>query len=207
MIRQLRDPRRDAELQHLAVGANREIVRQIAFASLINFSGKTDEAWKLAHSGADNLRNFIGAVPYLSDASVRAGLYDKIAPLLNGLPSDLREKSASQPDEAIQIRRAAMRALTQIRGREAQTFQILSRFVRDDVDRVAAVRALQAIPRSAWPKDEAVALRRSSSSRYNARRSGSAPGPMRSTCSSSAMPYQRCCLRWKRRSCVLSSAN
>jgi len=158
LIRQLKDPRRDAELQHLAVGANREIVRQIAFASLINFSGKIDEAWKLALLGADNLRNFIGAVPYLSDASVRAGLYDKIAPLLNGLPSDLREKSASQPDEAIQIRRAAMRALTQIRGREAQTFQILSRFVRDDVDRVAAVRALQAIPRSAWPKDEAVAL-------------------------------------------------
>ena len=51
-----------------------------------------------------------------------------------------------------------MLALTQVRGQEAKTFTRLSQFVRDDVDRTPAIRALQRIPRSAWPKEEADGL-------------------------------------------------
>ena len=44
------------------------------------------------------------------------------------------------------VRRAAMNALTYVRGQEATTFKALAKFVRDDVDRHAAIQALQRIP-------------------------------------------------------------
>ncbi|MCS6850959.1 MAG: GDSL-type esterase/lipase family protein [Gemmataceae bacterium] len=56
------------------------------------------------------------------------------------------------------VRRAAMNALTSVRGEESKTFQLLVPFVRDDIDRHAAIRALQRLPRSAWPKEQAQPL-------------------------------------------------
>ncbi len=53
------------------------------------------------------------------------------------------------------VRRAAMLALTSVRGQETATFKSLARFVRDDIDRHAAVQALQRIPTTHWPVDEA----------------------------------------------------
>jgi putative heme-binding domain-containing protein len=52
------------------------------------------------------------------------------------------------------IRRAAMNALTSVRGQEAATFKTLARFVRDDLDRPAAIQALLRIRVSFWPKEE-----------------------------------------------------
>ena len=56
------------------------------------------------------------------------------------------------------VRRAAMMALTHVRGQEPKTFLTLSKFVKDDADRTTAIRALQRLPRSAWPKEEAAPL-------------------------------------------------
>lgn len=56
------------------------------------------------------------------------------------------------------IRQAAMQALTQIRGQESKTFALLTPFVKIPEDRTAAIRALQRLPRSAWPKDTAPQL-------------------------------------------------
>jgi putative heme-binding domain-containing protein len=56
------------------------------------------------------------------------------------------------------IRRAAMNALTTVRGQETKTFQTLAKRVRDEEDRVDAIRALQRIPRSFWDKEEAQPL-------------------------------------------------
>lgn len=59
---------------------------------------------------------------------------------------------------AAQVRRAAMAALPHIRGKEADTFRSLAKFVKDDADRLTAIRSLQRLPRSSWPADEAPAL-------------------------------------------------
>ena len=59
------------------------------------------------------------------------------------------------------IRRAAMNAVTYVRGKETETYHSLAALIRDDVDRAAAIRALQRIPRRFWPEDEAGALLRS----------------------------------------------
>jgi putative heme-binding domain-containing protein len=53
------------------------------------------------------------------------------------------------------VRRAAMAALVSVRGKEADTFKDLARFVRDEDDRHAAIQALQRIPTKYWPAEEA----------------------------------------------------
>jgi putative heme-binding domain-containing protein len=53
------------------------------------------------------------------------------------------------------IRRAAMNALTSVRGQEASTFKALTRFAASDGDREAAIQAISRIPSASWPKQEA----------------------------------------------------
>jgi putative heme-binding domain-containing protein len=69
--------------------------------------------------------------------------------------------SMALADPAGEVRRAAMNALTSIRGQEVPTFRAISRFVRDDIDRHAAILALQKITPAQWPADEATPLLRS----------------------------------------------
>ena len=282
-----------AELEKLATSAKQPVFRQIGFVSLINVDGGIEKAWELASTNGNHLLDFVNAMPLISDASVRASLYDKVAPLLEGLPAAFQNSSskgtlgryvrvelpgrgtltlaevevlsggtnvarrgkASQkntssggdaargidgnksgaygdggqthteentaqpwwevdlgetypidqiniynrteiPDRLNQftlkvlddkrgevyvkekipapavsvsftlegggpaslIRRAAMMALTHVRGQEPKTFSLLQKFVKDDVDRSTAIRALQRLPQSAWPKDEAAPL-------------------------------------------------
>ncbi len=56
------------------------------------------------------------------------------------------------------VRRAAMHALVSVRGQETKTFATLAKFVRDDVDRLAAMPAIQRLSRATWPKEEAAPL-------------------------------------------------
>jgi putative heme-binding domain-containing protein len=56
------------------------------------------------------------------------------------------------------IRRAAMNALTSVRGQEGPAFKALAKYVRSDADRPAAIQALLRIPAMHWPKEEAKPL-------------------------------------------------
>jgi putative membrane-bound dehydrogenase-like protein len=60
------------------------------------------------------------------------------------------EESAEGP-----IRRAAMLAMTFVRGRETETFRELAPFVRDNIDRHEAIKAIERIPSAQWPAEEA----------------------------------------------------
>ena len=282
-----------AELEKLATSAKQPIFRQIGYVSLINVDDNVDAAWKLATTDAKRLVDFVNAMPLISDALVRATLYDRVAPLLTELPEPLRTKGAkgtqgrfvrveltgkgtltlaevevfsggvnvarrgraSQkntgaggdasraidgnksgtyadggqthteentnnpfwevdlsdefpidqiviynrteiPDRLANftlkvldekraevfkseknpapkvkveftlqgggpeslVRRAAMGALTIVRGQEPKTFAALSKFVKEDVDRLTAIRSLQRLPKQTWPKEDAPAL-------------------------------------------------
>ena len=48
-----------------------------------------------------------------------------------------------------------MVALTSVRGQEAKTFQTLTKYLKDDANRLPAIRALQRIPKQYWPKEDA----------------------------------------------------
>ena len=60
---------------------------------------------------------------------------------------------ASSPERL--IRKAAMLALTSVRGQEADAFKAIGKFLTDDAERSAAVQALLRIPSRDWPKDDA----------------------------------------------------
>ena len=51
-----------------------------------------------------------------------------------------------------------MNALTTVRGQETKTFQTLAKYIKEDSDRQAAIRALQHMPKTFWPRDEAAPL-------------------------------------------------
>src|SRR5262249_38081457 len=64
--------------------------------------------------------------------------------------------SRESPRQA--LRKAAMIALTSVRGQEQKTFATLADFVKKGSDLSPAIAALQRVPRSFWPKEEAPAL-------------------------------------------------
>jgi putative heme-binding domain-containing protein len=78
-----------------------------------------------------------------------------------GLPTNLattpQEKNSTGTQEII-IRQAVMDALTYIRGYETETFRMLSKGIRENVDRAAAILAIQKIPVAYWPRDEVTPL-------------------------------------------------
>ena len=281
-------------LERLATKARQPVIRQTGFVALLMVDGNVDRAWELGTTSVAALADLASALPFIADPSLRASLYPKVEPLLDGLPAPLADgknttrgtygrfvrielpgnrtltlaevevtsdgqnvaprgtatqkntahggeakrgidgnKSTSYGDggqthseentpdpwweldlgeelpletitihnrqdgnlgqrlegfklqvlnasrevvfqqekigapnpsleiqleaggAAGQIRRIAMNALTYVRGQEAHTFERLSQFVRDDVDRLAAIRALERIGRAYWPADQA----------------------------------------------------
>ena len=51
-----------------------------------------------------------------------------------------------------------MSAIISVRGKEAEAFKAIAPFVRDGIDRPAAIAALLRIPAEHWPKEEAKPL-------------------------------------------------
>jgi putative heme-binding domain-containing protein len=66
------------------------------------------------------------------------------------------EVGGEDPQRA--LRRAAMIALTSVRGKETEAFKVVAKYVGDAADRHAAIQALQRIPSMYWPKEEAKPL-------------------------------------------------
>ncbi|REK11160.1 MAG: dehydrogenase [Planctomycetota bacterium] len=283
-------------LEKLATAAKQPVLRQIGYVSLMNVDKSPDKAWELAGESIGSLRDFVMAMPLVADGSLRASLYERIVPLVDGLPAELASRApesvdgryvrielpkrrgtltlaevevesggqnvarsgkasqkntahggdasraidgntsgtysdgsqthtaertenpwwevdlgAQMPIEAITVfnrtdgylgkrlnnftvsvldadreevfrqekieapresvtlevsggdpaaavRRAAMTALTYVRGKEAETFALLAPRVADDQDRAAAIRALQRLRRADWPQELAEPL-------------------------------------------------
>lgn len=283
-----------ADLEALAVSARLPVTRELGFVALIAADSGADKAWALANRSVRSLQDLVNAMPLVRDPGLRASLYPRVLPLLDGLPNALadgrarskgsyghfvrielsgrktltlaevevlsdgrdvaRRGKASQkntahggqaahaidgnpserysdggqthteedtPDpwwevdlgaerpidavvvtnradgglgqrldgftlkvldggrdlvferkglpapagrvrvevggggpEAV-VRRAAMAALPSVRGQEGPTFKALARFVRGGEDRATAIQALQRVPPSYWPRDEA----------------------------------------------------
>jgi putative heme-binding domain-containing protein len=285
------------ELEKMATGARVPLNRELGYVALIAADGGVEKAWALGTKSVSALNDLVSAMPLIRDPGQRAGLYPKVAPLLEGLPKELatpahgkktvgryvrvelpgdnrtltlaevevysagknvaRQGKASQsstahggdaaraidgntsgrygdggqthtaestanpwwevdlkaeypidsiaiynrtddglgkrldrfalkvldgqrnvvfkkekqpapepnvayevsganPEEV--IRRAAMLALTSVRGQEGPTFKALARFAHEGPDRHAAIQALQRIPLVHWPKEEAKPL-------------------------------------------------
>jgi putative heme-binding domain-containing protein len=84
-----------SDLEALATSAQQPFLREVGYVAMISVDGSTEKAWMLAMKSAANLRDLLAAVPLIGDPGLRATLYPKIEPLLQGLPASL---GASGPD-------------------------------------------------------------------------------------------------------------
>jgi putative heme-binding domain-containing protein len=75
----------------------------------------------------------------------------------NPTPKEKAEFTVGAGSSERVIRKAAMFALTSVRGQETDAFKAIAKFLADNNDRPAAVQALLRIPTKEWPKDDAKA--------------------------------------------------
>ena len=73
----------------------------------------------------------------------------------NPAPKVMAEVAIGAANPERVVRRSAMLALASVRGKEADAFAAISKFVPDVDERPAAVAALLRIPTKEWPKDRA----------------------------------------------------
>ncbi len=78
-----------ADLETLATEATQPITRALGFVALIAADGSTEKAWTLANRSVKSLLDLINAMPLVADPGLRASLYPKVLPLLDGLPKSL----------------------------------------------------------------------------------------------------------------------
>ena len=79
------------DMERMATSARRPQLRRIGYVALtaIDAVGGGDpaaKAWDLAKADPRRLVDFVEALPLVSDPGVRSSLYDRIVPLLDGLP-------------------------------------------------------------------------------------------------------------------------
>ena len=141
------------QLEDMTATAKMPIVRQLAYVAIIATNESVDRAWDLAIHSADNLVDLINAMPLITDPSVQASLFPKVEPLLRDVPQQFTSGENSDPTVA-RIRRAAMHAMTYVRGQETNTFTKLADFVHTGTERAAALQAMHRIPRRDWPVEQ-----------------------------------------------------
>jgi putative heme-binding domain-containing protein len=142
------------QLEQMATGGQRAATRQLGFVALIAADGNTDNAWKLATESRRALEDLLQAVPIIRDPGLRSSSYSRVEAVLRAYPSPQTSPRRGEGGNGA-VRRAAMNALTYMRGREAETVKTLSPFVQNASDRDAAIRALQRVPAAHWPPESA----------------------------------------------------
>jgi putative heme-binding domain-containing protein len=138
-----------AELVTMASAGKLPVTRQLGYVALVAADGGIDKAWELGTKSVPALQDLLEAMPFIRDPSLRASLYPQVEPLLDRLPQRLGGTMDRN------VRALAMNALTSVRGQEAHTFKALARFIGDDSDRHGAIQAIQRIPSSYWPPEDA----------------------------------------------------
>ena len=79
------------DLERMAVSARRPQLRRIGYVALaaidaLGGGDPSEKVWTLAKADPRRLVDFVEALPLVSDPGVRTSLYDRIAPLLDGIP-------------------------------------------------------------------------------------------------------------------------
>jgi putative heme-binding domain-containing protein len=129
-----------AALEKLATNAQLSLTRQIASAALITGDASIERAWNEAESNPKHLADLILSIQWIRNGTLRASFYPKIQPLL-------------QRADSLELRRAAITAIAALPGREAESFKILTGFMKAGIERAAVISSLQRIPKKLWPKE------------------------------------------------------
>jgi putative heme-binding domain-containing protein len=77
------------KLERLTREAKNPLTRQIGFVALISADGNVDRVWDSASKSTESLHDLVAALPLVPDPGLKAALYPKVLPLLDGLPEAL----------------------------------------------------------------------------------------------------------------------
>lgn len=87
-------PLRD-RLENLANTADSAGVRQAAMAAWITADGSADDAYLAATRSKESLKDFLQAIPSVTDQKLRSSLFERIRPLLTSLPASLQTEAGA----------------------------------------------------------------------------------------------------------------
>lgn len=79
-----------AAIAALTDRANPPEIRQPAWASLAQADGNFNAVWTEASKSAPALTDLLAGIPYLADPDFRAEAYDRVSPLITGVPDSLK---------------------------------------------------------------------------------------------------------------------
>src|SRR5262249_14056710 len=72
------------------------LTRELGYVALIAADDTVDKAWALALKSAPALQDLVNAMPLVRDPAQRAQLYQKVEPLLDGLPKEVKVDSTKE---------------------------------------------------------------------------------------------------------------
>ena len=92
-------------IEELALSGKNDSTRRVAYVAWIVALGSPDDAYLAAVQSKDRLREFLSAVPEITDAKLRAQLYSKVQPLIFEMPSGLKAEAggSSSHQPGIQV--------------------------------------------------------------------------------------------------------
>jgi putative heme-binding domain-containing protein len=132
---------RRSALETLATESQLALTRQLGWAGLVTAYASFGRAWDQAQPKPEQFADLLLGIPMVRDASLRAGLYSKVEPLLH-------------LTDPVEVRRAAISAIAAVPGRESEVFKTLALLVQTDVETSAALASLQRISKKHWPKED-----------------------------------------------------
>ncbi len=81
----------------LAISGSTPEARQCGYAAWVTFLGTADAPYGAAEKTAEGLSAFLRAIPIISDAAIKSGLYARVKPLLAELPAHLKTAETAPP--------------------------------------------------------------------------------------------------------------
>jgi azurin len=131
-----------AKIEALAAESQSDSVKEAAYAALVVADVKPDAVGQSAVGKPDALPLLLGGVAMLPGETLRAAFYPQVKPL-----------DDKAPDEKTRV--AAIDAIGNIPGHDADTFATLAKLVEGEKGevRAAAVRSIRRLPADKWPKD------------------------------------------------------
>ena len=135
-----------AALLKLALDNTAE-ARSFAWAAVALADGSLDPAWKESADSPLSLASFVGGIPLLPDAALRAAAYDRVMALLQKNRDEI-----SGPEKTVAaIQRDAIRSAVSTRREPAAVFAALTSMITRGYEVETAAQGLRALPRDSWP--------------------------------------------------------
>lgn len=95
-------PRRDA-FAELAAGGQHPEARQLGYAGMIALDGNLDTAWASASKSRADMLGFLGALPMVMDAALRASAYERVRPVMFQVPASLGSGGRDTPVPGVRV--------------------------------------------------------------------------------------------------------